>query len=126
MQELKRKMQRRLGSLVITIGPEGIELRGYRKRANYRRKLVTWDQIASLSDADKPVLVHEEQSIGQIELQQLGADAAAERVLCSAEIWNSGKPSPRSCRLCKCGPCKFGVERKPVIEKKPFALEDAQ
>lgn len=70
IRELTRKITRRTGRLVFTITPEGIELRGYRCSA--RRKLVTWEQIASLADRNE-LLAAAEQFSGRVELERLKA-----------------------------------------------------
>ena len=31
---------------------------------------------------------------------------------CAAELWNAGRPSPRTCGRCGPGPCPKGVVRK--------------
>lgn len=70
IRELTRNITRRKGRLVITITPQGIELRGYRCHA--RRKLVTWEQIASLADVGE-LLAACEREAGTAELVRLKA-----------------------------------------------------
>lgn len=70
LRELNRKLTRRIGRLVVTITPEGIELRGYRCSA--RRKLVTWEQVASLADC-RDLLAAAETAAGRDELGRLKA-----------------------------------------------------
>lgn len=57
VSKLKRPISRRLGDMVITITTEGITLRRY--RAKRKRKLVTWQQIASLTSKDELVAAGE-------------------------------------------------------------------
>ena len=60
---LKQPVTRRINQrLVVTITSEGVELRGYRCR---NKHIVTWAQIASLADANLPVLVEEETRRGE-------------------------------------------------------------
>lgn len=70
--ELRRPIIRRIGRLVVTITPDGVELRGYRRR-KYRR-FVTWSQIASLSGDDCPVTRVAEHETGTRELIRFAAD----------------------------------------------------
>lgn len=71
MRELTRTITRRLGNLVVTITPEGITLRGYRRRSAKRRKRVTWQQIATLADASDLFAAAENQD-GMAALDKLG------------------------------------------------------
>ena len=60
---LKQSITRRINQrLVVTITSEGVELRGFRRRSKH---IVTWAQIASLADADLPILVEEETRRGE-------------------------------------------------------------
>ena len=70
MRELTRSVTRRKGRMVVTISPEGITIRGYRCRAH--KKLVTWEQIASLADCRDLLAVCEIES-GRAELGRLKA-----------------------------------------------------
>lgn len=70
IRPLNRTIVRRVGKLVVTITPDGIELRGYRCSA--RRKLVTWEQIASLADVGE-LLASAEREAGRAELDRLKA-----------------------------------------------------
>ena len=60
---LKQPVTRRINQrLVVTITQDGVELRGFRRRSKH---IVTWAQIASLADADLPILVEEETRRGE-------------------------------------------------------------
>ena len=60
---LKQSITRRINQrLVVTITSKGVELRGFRHRSKH---IVTWAQIASLADADLPILVEEETRRGE-------------------------------------------------------------
>ena len=66
---LKRPLLRRIGSLVVYITREGIELRGFKRR---RRIRLTWEQIAALEpDRDTIQFICEERA-GRRALDQLG------------------------------------------------------
>jgi hypothetical protein len=68
--ELKRPLTRRVGRLVVRIGPEGITLRGYRKRRGIE---LSWAQVASLSGPERPAMQLAENVDGRRRLADLGA-----------------------------------------------------
>lgn len=74
VRELIRPIRRRVGRLVFKITQQGIEMRGYRCR---RLHVVSWAQIASLSDSDCPVTRECENNAGSLELAKLNADPSA-------------------------------------------------
>jgi len=71
LTELRGPIVRRIGRLVVRIAPEGLQVRGYRKR-KWRR--VSWLSVGSLLEAnDAPVLVRADQVSGARVLGQMGA-----------------------------------------------------
>lgn len=71
MKELTRRITRRIGHAVVTMSPDGISLRGYRCRKAIR---LSWEQIASLSTDETPVLVAAEAEAGIEKLKSLNAE----------------------------------------------------
>ena len=51
MRQLTRTITRRIDNLVVSLTPEGIVLRKFRKRAKQNAKLVTWDDLAMAAGA---------------------------------------------------------------------------
>ncbi len=52
MRHLKKTITRRIDNLVVSLTPEGIVLRKFRKRAKQNAKLVTWDDLAQAAGAN--------------------------------------------------------------------------
>jgi|GEM_PF-6918019 len=65
---LRRLLDRPAGRLVITLTPDGLVLRGYRRRAG---RLISWARIASLADEHAPILTHCEAADGERRLAAL-------------------------------------------------------
>ena len=51
--KIKKPIRRRIGNLVVEIGPNGIRLRGFRRR---KWHAASWEQIAALDDDNDPQL----------------------------------------------------------------------
>lgn len=74
--ELRKPITRRIGRLVVRISEQGVELRGYRRR---KRRRATWAQIASLADADHPVVQLAENFEGRRLLETMGVEISSPR-----------------------------------------------
>ena len=74
---LRRPLSRRIpnSTLVVSITAQGVIIRGYRRR---KHKLLTWEQIASLSDDSEPLIKACECGDGLRMLQAMGAIIAPE------------------------------------------------
>lgn len=57
--------------LIVRLTKDGLSFRGHHKR---KWRKVTWEQIASLSNEDEPVLMKPEQSGGRKTLAAMGAE----------------------------------------------------
>ncbi len=57
-------------NLVVRVTSEGLVLRGFRRRSG---KMVTWEQIASLSDGSQPIIRNCEEADGRRALERMGA-----------------------------------------------------
>ena len=66
--KLKRPIQRRIGNLVIQVAEAGVMIRGYRRR---KTRTYTWEQVASLSLDDLPLVRAAEQAEGAKVLSQI-------------------------------------------------------
>ena len=51
MRHLTRTITRRIAGIVVSMTPEGLVIRGFRKRAKQNAKLVTWDDLALAAGA---------------------------------------------------------------------------
>ncbi len=78
LSNLKRPVTRRIPhrNLIVTVTEEGMLLRGFRRR---KAKLVTWEQIASLSDESQPIIRTCEEADGRRALEGMGIIEAAIR-----------------------------------------------
>lgn len=75
--ELRRPIRRRLGDLVIEIRPDGLTLRGRRRR---NPRTYSWEQIASLAEAgDLEVIRETETAAGRRELARILPKRKAKR-----------------------------------------------
>ncbi|WP_145090849.1 hypothetical protein [Rosistilla carotiformis] len=68
---LSRPIVRRIEpKLIVRITPDGVSIRGYRRR---RWRDVSWAQLASLADDQLPLVKHCQLADGQEQLRKLGA-----------------------------------------------------
>ena len=65
---LQRPLVRRVGNLVVQIAPDGIALRGYRRRT-WRK--YTWQQVASLAHDNLPLVRTAEHAAGSAVLAEM-------------------------------------------------------
>ena len=68
---LTKPVTRRVKKMVVTITPEGVTMRGYKRRKGSLR--VSWAQVASLAPANQPVIRLAENVDGKRQLQAMGA-----------------------------------------------------
>ena len=71
LTELTRPVTRRIGRLVVTLHPEGITIRAFRRRKDVRK--FTWAQVASLATPVHPCVRVAEHVDGSRQLAAMGA-----------------------------------------------------
>ena len=71
LTKLTKPITRRIGRLVVTITPEGVTLRGLRRRKRVLR--VSWAQVACLARPEHRAIRLAENVDGKRQLQAMGA-----------------------------------------------------